>query len=66
MYAIKRSEKEIDDILNKAQGWEDSGSTGLSGMTYEQGVTAGIRWACGDIDEIPIETEAPEDDPDDE
>lgn len=67
MYRIKRTEEEIDNVLNSAAAWEEHGGSGVPGMTYEQGVAAGIRWAVGDTDDHPIEEEPPpgEDDDDD-
>lgn len=63
MWKIKRTDEEIDNCLNSAAAWEERGGTGVPGMTYEQGVTAGIRWATGDSEDHPIETDP---DPDDE
>lgn len=54
-YLLKRSNKEIDDVLNSATAWEEKGGSAVPGMTYEQGVMAGIQWALGDTDRHPIE-----------
>lgn len=59
-YLIKRKPKEIDDLLNSVAAWEEHGGTALAGMSYEQGVGAGIKWLLGDTEEHPIEEE-PED-----
>lgn len=40
-----KSEKEVDDILNRCLDSEDSGELTYPGMSYEQGVRAGIEWA---------------------
>jgi hypothetical protein len=42
-------ENEIDDdVLNECAECEDSGRSKYPGMSYEQGVTAAIRWMQGD------------------
>ena len=53
---MTRTDNEIDDVLNDAADWEDAGRTDVPGMTYEQGVTAALRWVRGESDESPIET----------
>lgn len=61
-YAVKRTNNEIDNVLNSANAWEDHGGSSVPGMTYEQGVKAGIDWVLGDCNDIPIEVEPePED-----
>lgn len=40
-------QKEIDDVLNQCAASEDSGVSEVPGMTYEQGVKAGIEWLQG-------------------
>lgn len=55
MYLLKRSNKEIDDCLNSANDWEERGGSAVPGMSYEQGVKAGIAWAIGDTEVHPIE-----------
>ncbi len=59
-YILKRSNKEIDDCLNSAAAWEEKGGSGVPGMTYEQGVKAGIEWAIGDTETHPIEVDPEE------
>lgn len=54
MYLLKRTNDEIDNVLNSAADWEERGGSAVPGMTYEQGVAAGIRWAIGDTEEHPI------------
>lgn len=39
-----------------ASEWEETGGTAVRGMSYEAGVSAGLRWALGDSDDVPIET----------
>ena len=43
MYEVKRTDEEIGDVLDICAEAEAEGSA-FSGMTYEQGVEAGIRW----------------------
>ena len=54
MYETVRTEKQIDDVLNAASEGIEKGSK-WRGMSYEQGVEAGIRWLIGDIDDNPME-----------
>lgn len=42
-YKIVRQEGEIDELLNKCDDAEREGSK-FRGMSYEQGITAAIRW----------------------
>lgn len=52
---LARTEKEINEQLNLAFDQIDAGKTKWHGMTYEEGVERGIRWAIGDFDEKPME-----------
>ena len=52
-YMIERSDEEIDAVLNVADDQEEKGGTAYRGMTFEQGVAQGIRWACGLGDNEP-------------
>ena len=61
MYWIKPSEKEINDQLNLADEAFDGG-TKVPGMSYEEGVAAGIRWVCGLTNDKPIEEDLDEED----
>lgn len=56
MYQVKRTNTEIDDQLNKATEAADAG-TSVPGMSYEQGVQAGILWVLGEVEDLPIEDE---------
>lgn len=49
-----RSDKEVDRILNWCVEAEDEVSN-FPGMSYEQGVQAGIQWITGDTDDSPDE-----------
>lgn len=46
-YEIKRTDDEIDAVLNVAREHEDTGERAYPGMTFEQGVAQGIEWVCG-------------------
>jgi len=51
---VKRSQEEIDDVLNKAADGMDMGSK-WPGMSYEEGVHNAINWLLGYHDENPME-----------
>jgi hypothetical protein len=57
MNKIKRTDSEIDNLLNSANAWEEHGGSSVPGMSYEQGVKAGIEWLLGNSNEYPIEEE---------
>lgn len=40
----KPTEEEMDEVLNWCADSDDEGQSNFSGMTYEQGVSAAIRW----------------------
>ena len=40
----KPEQSEIDDVLNQCLDSEDTGQSKFPGMSYEQGVKAGIQW----------------------
>jgi len=48
------TEDEIDTILNECAEAADSGQSKFPGMSYEQGVTAAIRWMKGEDDNSPM------------
>jgi hypothetical protein len=51
---VVRSEKEIDEVMNKAAEAMDNGSK-FFGMSYEDGVRETIEWLRGDSEESPME-----------
>lgn len=55
MAEIVRTDDEIDGVLNAAMESIDEGRARWPGMTYEQGVDAGIRWLTGEVDDNPME-----------
>lgn len=54
MRTIVRSDKEIDDVLNKAAEGIEDGSV-YPGMSYEQGIQAFADWLFGDTDDEPFD-----------
>lgn len=57
-YQVRRTDAEIDKVLNTCLEREESGRPSLwRGMTYEQGVEQGIRWLIGESDEDPVAEE---------
>lgn len=55
MYSVERETAEIDDTLNACMESEEVGLSKFPGMTYEQGVKAGIDWVTGQSDENPLD-----------
>jgi len=56
-YQVKRTDGEVDEVLNTCVERENSGKSPFWGMTYEQGVEAGIRWLIGETDYDPVAEE---------
>ncbi len=52
---MKRTQKEIDRVLNWAMEADDHGRSKFPGMSYEQGVISALHWMIGLIDEAPDE-----------
>jgi len=52
-YKIVRTDKEIDDLLNKCVEAEEQGSA-YRGMTYEQGIKEAIDWLTEEGWEYPL------------
>lgn len=50
-----RTEDEIWEQIDAAQAHVDQGKVAWPGMSYEQGVAEGLRWALGDSDEAPMQ-----------
>lgn len=51
---IVRTDKEIDEVLNKASESMEHGSK-YPGMSYEDGIKNMYEWLCGLIDDDPME-----------
>ena len=52
---IKRTDTEIDDLLEIVAEHEDEGTVQYPGMSYEMGIRAGIEWLLGYRDDYPME-----------
>jgi len=57
MVETKRTQEEVDDVLDKCAEQTEQGTTKWSAMSYEQGVEAALRWVTGDTDDDPMEDE---------
>lgn len=53
-YETVRTDEEVDAVLNIASEQEEKGGTSFPGMSYEQGVSEGIRWLTGQQDDVPL------------
>ncbi len=49
---IKRSEQEVDEVLNFAAEALDEGSK-YPGMSYEEGIQNALLWLLGELDDRP-------------
>lgn len=54
MRTIVRTDKEIDDVLNKAFIGIEDGSV-YPGESYEQGIQAFADWLFGDTEDAPFD-----------
>ena len=54
-YQIKRSDAEINQVLNDCMEREMEGRTQWPAMTYEQGVAAALRWLIGESEDHPTQ-----------
>lgn len=52
-----KTEKEIEEMLFKAEDYNTNGATQFPSMTYEQGVSDALRWALNQQNEPPIEVD---------
>lgn len=53
--SLSPSDAEIDEVLNQCSEQIDRGRSKFPGMTYEEGVQAGIEWALGRHESNPME-----------
>ena len=51
----ERTNKEIGDLLDAVSEAVDDGKRKYPGMSYEEGVIAGVRWILGLDDDHPYE-----------
>lgn len=56
MYNIEQPDNAIEAVLNTCAEMEDEGKTNVPGMTYEQGVKAGIEWVTSKGYTHPLES----------
>lgn len=54
-YEVKQTDKEVDNIIDQCADSERDGVSKFPGMTYEQGVRAGIDWVTGNLEGSPLE-----------
>lgn len=54
-YQIKRSNEEIDDLLNECAEGIETGDSKYPSMSYEEGIRDAIDWITGTTDENPME-----------
>lgn len=52
---VVRDREEVDELLNQCSESEDEGVSKFPGMSYEQGIRAGIDWLTGQRDENPMD-----------
>lgn len=52
---IKRNEDQVNDLLNRCAESEETGNSEYPGMSYEQGIKAGIEWLTGQTDDYPFD-----------
>lgn len=57
-----RTPQEIENEMYRANKYVNAGSSQFSGMSYEEGIEAALRWALGEEDTKPIETDYEEED----
>ncbi|QGJ89476.1 hypothetical protein PBI_SMARTIES_73 [Microbacterium phage Smarties] len=51
------SQSDVDDVINDAHEQIDNGGSRWPGMSYEQGLVAGLQWVTGETDDHPYEDE---------
>lgn len=56
-YTVKRDEEEIDEVLNRISDLSDRGDNPFHGLTFAEGVEAGILWITGRTNDHPFEDE---------
>lgn len=52
---VSVSEDRLWDLLDRCNEAEERGRSAFHGMSYEQGIKAGILWAIGETREHPLE-----------
>jgi hypothetical protein len=54
-YAIALPNEDIDDVLTRAQEAVDGGKSAHPGISYEDGILAGIQWVLGHTEDHPLD-----------
>lgn len=62
MYALSRKVDEIDGVLNECVEAEAKGRSRYPGMSYEEGLRAGLEWVLGLSDDPPFDNYDEEED----
>lgn len=52
---IVRTEAEVDELINRCVENNETVGSVYPGMTYEQGIRAGIEWLTGETDDYPFD-----------
>jgi len=55
MMKIKRTDKQIDEVLNKCAELFDQGINPWPGETYASGVQNAILWMIGQVNDDPMD-----------
>jgi hypothetical protein len=55
MIEIKRTEQEINAVLDDAMDVQETGTSRFPSMTYEDGLATMWNWLVGDESESPME-----------
>ena len=52
---LKRTDDEINKVIQACWDQDDEGESRWPRMTYEQGVAEALRWAIGETDDHPMD-----------
>ena len=50
---VKKTKREIEDVIVQVSERESQGGSRFPGMTYEEGINAALRWAIGETEDHP-------------
>ena len=53
-YEMERSNKEIDDLIDRCAEQTNKGGSKYPGMTYEQGIREALEWITDEGAEDPL------------
>lgn len=54
-YMIDQPNRKVADLLHRCAIAEANGTTAYRGMTYEQGILAGLRWVFDSDEPYPLD-----------